>query len=67
MSTSRITARKRFVSLTRTSNLFYERTTQGNIMQKKIGIVIVNYNDYKTTKHLLENIKKILKRLEEKG
>ena len=26
-------------------------------MQKKIGIVIVNYNDYKTTKHLLNNIK----------
>ena len=26
-------------------------------MQKKIGIVIVNYNDYKTTKRLIENIK----------
>lgn len=26
-------------------------------MQKKIGIVIVNYNDYKTTKRLLDNIK----------
>ena len=26
-------------------------------MQKKIGIVIVNYNDFKTTKHLLNNIK----------
>ena len=26
-------------------------------MQKKIGIVIVNYNDYKTTKRLLNNIK----------
>ena len=26
-------------------------------MQKKIGIVIVNYNDFDTTKHLLDNIK----------
>ena len=26
-------------------------------MQKKIGIVIVNYNDYKSTKHLIENVK----------
>ncbi|MBQ8131388.1 MAG: glycosyltransferase, partial [Bacilli bacterium] len=26
-------------------------------MQKKIGIVIVNYNDFKTTKRLIENIK----------
>ena len=26
-------------------------------MQKKIGIVIVNYNDYETTKRLLDNIK----------
>ena len=26
-------------------------------MQKKIGIVIVNYNDYETTKRLIENIK----------
>lgn len=26
-------------------------------MQKKIGIVIINYNDYKTTKRLLNNIK----------
>ena len=26
-------------------------------MQKKIGIVIVNYNDFDTTKHLIENIK----------
>ena len=28
-----------------------------NNMQRKIGIVIVNYNDYKTTKHLLSSIK----------
>ena len=26
-------------------------------MQKKIGIVIVNYNDYNSTKHLIDNIR----------